>query len=47
VEFDREVKVNLLGGSLYITVPKDMSRVWMRGPAKFVFAGQFDPAAFA
>ncbi len=47
VEFDREVKVNLPGGSLYITVPKDLSRVWMRGPATFVFAGQLDPAAFA
>lgn len=46
VEFDREVKVNLPGGSLHITVPKDMSRVWMRGPATFVFAGQLDPAAF-
>jgi diaminopimelate epimerase len=46
VEFDREVKVNLLGGSLYITVPKDLSRVWMRGPATFVFAGQLDPAHF-
>jgi diaminopimelate epimerase len=47
VEFDREVKVNLPGGSLYITVPKDLSRVWMRGPATVVFAGQLDPAAFA
>jgi len=46
VEFDREVKVNLPGGSLHITVPKDLSRVWMRGPATFVFAGQLDPAAF-
>lgn len=45
-EFDREVKVNLPGGSLYITVPKDLSRVWMRGPATFVFAGQFDPRHF-
>jgi diaminopimelate epimerase len=46
-EFDREVKVNLPGGSLYITVPKDLSRVWMRGPATFVFAGQLDPRNFA
>lgn len=46
VEFDREVKVNLPGGSLYITVPKDLSRVWMRGPATFVFAGQLDPTSF-
>jgi diaminopimelate epimerase len=43
VEFDREVKVNLPGGSLYVTVPKDLSRVWMRGPATFVYAGQLDP----
>jgi len=46
-EFDREVKVNLPGGSLFITVPKDLSRVWMRGPATFVYAGQLDPKAFA
>lgn len=46
VEFGREVKVNLPGGSLYITVPKDLSRVWMRGPATFVFAGQLDPKLF-
>jgi len=46
VEFDREVKVNLPGGSLHITVPKDLSRVWMRGPATFVYAGQLDPASF-
>ncbi len=46
-EFDREVKVNLPGGSLYITVPKDLSGVWMRGPATFVFAGQIDPKQFA
>ncbi len=46
VEFDREVKVNLPGGSLFITVPKDLSRVWMRGPATFVYAGQLDPKAF-
>ncbi len=45
-EFDREVKVNLPGGSLFITVPKDLSRVWMRGPATFVFAGQLDPRNF-
>jgi diaminopimelate epimerase len=47
VEFGREIKVNLPGGSLYITVPKDLSRVWMRGPATFVYAGQLDPAQFA
>jgi diaminopimelate epimerase len=47
VEFDREVKVNLPGGSLFIKVPKDLSRVWMRGPATFVYAGQLDPSAFA
>jgi diaminopimelate epimerase len=45
-EFDREVKVNLPGGSLFITVPKDLSRVWMRGPATFVYAGQLDPRKF-
>jgi diaminopimelate epimerase len=47
VEFDREVRVNLPGGPLFITVPKDLSRVWMRGPANYVFAGQLDPAEFS
>jgi len=39
VDFDREIKVNLPGGSLYVRVAKDLSSVWMRGPAVEVFQG--------
>ena len=39
VDADREVRVNLLGGPLFITVPASLSQVWMRGPATYVFEG--------
>jgi len=40
VRFDEEVQVRLPGGSLWIKVWKDLSRVTMRGPAALVFEGQ-------
>jgi len=40
VDPEREVKVNLPGGSLHISVPADLSTVWMRGPATYVFSGE-------
>jgi diaminopimelate epimerase len=40
-----EVLVHLLGGDLTITVAADLSTVWMRGPATFVFDAVIDPAA--
>ena len=39
VMFDEEVQVRLPGGSLWIKVWKDLSRVTMRGPATLVFEG--------
>lgn len=39
VEYDCEIKVNLPGGSLFVSVSKDLSTVWMRGPATEVFSG--------
>jgi diaminopimelate epimerase len=42
-----EVLVHLLGGDLAITVAEDLSTVWMRGPATFVFDATVDPAAVA
>ena len=41
-EADREIRVDLPGGSLWITVPSDLSTVWMRGPATFVFSGRWE-----
>ncbi|MCB9643721.1 MAG: diaminopimelate epimerase [Myxococcales bacterium] len=38
---DQELRVDLPGGPLWITVPSDLSTVWMRGPAAFVFAGRW------
>ena len=38
--FDEEVQVRLPGGSLWIRVWKDLSKVTMRGPASLVFKGQ-------
>jgi diaminopimelate epimerase len=35
-----EVNVHLLGGTLHITVARDLSQVFMRGPATFVFEGE-------
>ncbi|MBW1808038.1 MAG: diaminopimelate epimerase [Deltaproteobacteria bacterium] len=40
VDFDTEIKVNLPGGSLFVRVTKDLSSVWMRGPATEVFKGE-------
>ncbi|MCG3171949.1 MAG: Diaminopimelate epimerase [Myxococcota bacterium] len=36
----REIKVNLPGGSLFIEVVRDLSAVYMRGPAEAVFEGR-------
>jgi diaminopimelate epimerase len=41
----REVRVDLLGGPLSITVAPDYSGVTMRGPARLVFEGSLDLAA--
>ncbi len=38
--FDQDVQVRLPGGSLWIKVWKDLSKVTMRGPAILVFEGQ-------
>jgi len=38
--YDEEVQVRLPGGSLWIKVWKDLSKVTMRGPATLVFEGQ-------
>jgi diaminopimelate epimerase len=40
LEFDKEIKVNLPGGSLFVKVVKDMAAVWMRGPAVEVYQGE-------
>ena len=40
VGYDKEVEARLPGGSLWIKVAKDLSRVTMRGPASLVFEGQ-------
>ncbi|MCG7845234.1 MAG: diaminopimelate epimerase [Methanomassiliicoccales archaeon] len=40
VRFDEEVQVRLPGGSLWIKVWKDLSKVTMRGPAEMVFEGR-------
>jgi len=40
VDFDREITVNLPGGSLFVTISENLSTVWMRGPATQVFAGE-------
>ncbi len=37
-----EIEVRLKGGTLRVEVAKDLSRVWMRGPAVEVFRGQVD-----
>jgi len=39
-DFDKEVQVRLPGGSLWIKVSEDLSKVTMRGPAELVFEGQ-------
>jgi diaminopimelate epimerase len=40
VDLEREIKVNLPGGSLFIRVERSFSAVWMRGPAVEVFRGE-------
>lgn len=41
-ELDTEITIHLLGGDLAITVAPDYETVFMRGPAKHVFAGDAD-----
>ena len=38
----RQVKVNLLGGSLHVEWDKKSNHVWMRGPAQEVFQGEIE-----
>lgn len=40
-----ERPVRLPGGTLGIRVERDLGRVWMRGPALFVFSGEVEVAA--
>jgi diaminopimelate epimerase len=40
VDFDREIRINLPGGTLFVRVSDDFSSVWMRGPAVKVFQGE-------
>jgi diaminopimelate epimerase len=42
---DSEIRVDLPGGTLRITVNADYSQVLMRGPAEYVFSGSVDLAA--
>ncbi|GIO30640.1 MULTISPECIES: diaminopimelate epimerase [Paenibacillus] len=42
---DREAEVRLKGGSLFIKWNEADNRIYMTGPAAFVFAGHTDPAA--
>lgn len=42
VPFDQEVEVRLPGGSLWISVSRDLSSVKMRGPAVLVYHGVTD-----
>jgi diaminopimelate epimerase len=46
VDFNREIKVNLPGGSLFIQISEDFTSVRMRGPAVEVFRGEL-PALMA
>jgi diaminopimelate epimerase len=46
-EFDTDVRVNVLGGSLSIRVLPNMADVLMHGPAVHVFDGVLDPRAIA
>ena len=39
---DRDVKVDLLGGSLFIRWDSESGRVFMTGEAKEVFSGEID-----
>lgn len=40
VDFDREIQINLPGGSLFVRVERDFSSIWMRGSAAEVFRGE-------
>jgi diaminopimelate epimerase len=40
--YEREVEVRLPGGSLWITVTRDLNSVTMRGPAARVFQGEME-----
>jgi diaminopimelate epimerase len=42
VKFDEDIEVRLPGGSLWVTVPKDLSSVTMRGSAVRVFVGEIE-----
>lgn len=39
IPYDKEIRISLPGGDLWITVHKDLSKVIMRGPAARVFEG--------
>src|SRR4029079_9695305 len=43
----QEVPVNLLGGTLHVTVAPDLSGVRMRGPAVTLFESELDLASLA
>ena len=38
---DQALQVDLPGGTLWITIPADLSTVWMRGAAQRVFCGEW------
>ena len=40
VDLEKEIKVNLPGGSLFVQVDQGFLSVWMRGPAVEVFRGE-------
>ena len=42
VPYEREIEVRLPGGSLWISVAKDLGSVTMRGPAARVFQGEME-----
>lgn len=46
VEFDKEIRVKLPGGSLIIVVPKTLTSILMRGPAVCVYEGNFNWSDF-
>jgi len=42
IPYSKETRVRLPGGLLRISVPEDLSSVWMTGPAEFVFKGEIE-----
>jgi diaminopimelate epimerase len=42
VPFDEEVRIRLTGGELWIKIPRDLSAVYMRGPAVRIFTGELE-----